>query len=158
MSKVYLVDGNLQDFSGKFDAGLLTGAQGTLPGAFPSDEFQARMLEVNPDLRGLLLRSGVLRRRRCWRPSRPSAAAPPTARPSRRTWRPSRAPTAARRAPAFEECLELLEAGEDIDYEAVSGVGPFNADNDPSSAFIGVYTFNEDNTYTFSKSEFGEVG
>ena len=57
----------------------------------------------------------------------------------------------------FAECLELLEGGEDIDYEAQSGVGPFNEDNDPSSAFVGVYQFNEDNTYTFKKSEFGEV-
>ena len=59
---------------------------------------------------------------------------------------------------SFEDCVKLLDAGEDIDYEAQSGVGPFNKDNDPSSAYIGVYVFGADNKYTFAKSEFGEVG
>ena len=32
-----------------------------------------------------------------------------------------------------------------------SGVGPFNEDNDPSSAFIGVYKFGADNKYTLGQ-------
>jgi branched-chain amino acid transport system substrate-binding protein len=157
MSKVYLVDGNLQDFSGTFDAGLLTGAQGTLPGAFPTEEFQARMLEVNPDLRdysygpesydAVMLASLAA--------VRGGATDGATIQENMAAVSGADGGTACT---GFAECLELLEAGEDIDYEAVSGVGPFNTDNDPSSAFIGVYKFNEDNTYTFAKSEFGEVG
>ncbi len=157
MSKVYLVDGNLQDFSGKFDAGLLTGAQGTLPGAFPSDEFQARMLEVNPDLRdfsygpesydAVMLASLAA--------VRGGATDGATIQENMAAVSGADGGTACT---GYAECLELLESGEDIDYEAASGVGPFNTDNDPSSAFIGVYKFNDDNTYTFAKSEFGEVG
>ena len=37
-----------------------------------------------------------------------------------------------------------------------AGVGPFNAKNDPSSAYIGVYQFQEDNSYKFVKSVFGQ--
>ena len=51
----------------------------------------------------------------------------------------------------------LLEDGEDINYQAVSGVGPFNDDNDPSSAFIGIYKYGADNKYTCDKAEVGEV-
>jgi ABC-type branched-subunit amino acid transport system substrate-binding protein len=156
MSKVYLVDGNLQDFSGTFDAGLLTGAQGTLPGAFPSDEFQERMLGVNPDLRDF-----------SYGPESYDAvmlAALAAVRGGATDGATIQEHMAAvsgadggTKCTGFAECLELLEAGDDIDYESVSGVGPFNEDNDPSSAFVGVYQFNEDNTYTFKKSEFGEV-
>jgi branched-chain amino acid transport system substrate-binding protein len=156
MSKVYLVDGNLQDFSGTFDPGLLTGAQGTLPGAFPSDEFQARMLEVNPDLRdysyGPESYDAVMLA--ALAAVRGGATDGATIQENMAAVSGADGGTACT---GFEECVELLDAGEDIDYEAVSGVGPFNEDNDPSSAFIGVYQFNEDNTYTFSKSEFGEV-
>ena len=49
------------------------------------------------------------------------------------------------------------EAGEDIAYQAVSGAGPFNEDNDPSSAFVGIYRYGADNTYEWVKAEFGEL-
>ena len=46
---LYFVDGNLSN-SYEFPAGLLDGNKGTLPGAEATEEFQARMLEVNPEL------------------------------------------------------------------------------------------------------------
>ena len=57
----------------------------------------------------------------------------------------------------FEECAALIADGEDIDYTAVSGAGPFNENNDPSSAFIGIYQYNDDNSYTWVKAEQGEA-
>ena len=50
-----------------------------------------------------------------------------------------------------------MAAGEEIDYVAVSGAGPFNEANDPSSAFIGIYAYGEDNTYTWVKAVEGEA-
>src|SRR5690606_15619509 len=50
-SKLYFVDGNLSDYSEVFEPGTLEGAQGTLPGAFPSEEFQQRLLGVDPSLK-----------------------------------------------------------------------------------------------------------
>ncbi len=156
MSKVYLVDGNLQDFSDTFDPGLLTGAQGTLPGAFPSEEFQGRMLEVNPDLRdfsyGPESYDAVMLA--ALAAVRGGGTDGPTIQENMAAVSGADGGTPCA---TFAECLELLENDEEIDYEAQSGVGPFNEENDPSSAFIGVYKFNEDNTYTFQKSEFGEV-
>ena len=157
MSKVYFVDGNLTQFGEEFQAGLLEGAQGTLPGAFPSDEFQARLLEVNDGLTDF-----------SYAPESYDAtilAALAAVKGGATDGETIQANLAAvsgadggEKCSSFADCVELLDAGEDIDYEAQSGVGPFNADNDPSSAYIGVYVFGADNKYTFAKSEFGEVG
>ena len=46
---------------------------------------------------------------------------------------------------AFDQTKPLLKDGKDIQYQGQTGIGPFNKNNDPSSANIGVYTF--DNTY-----------
>ena len=46
---------------------------------------------------------------------------------------------------AFDQTKPLLKDGKDILYQGQTGIGPFNKNNDPSSANIGVYTF--DNTY-----------
>ncbi len=157
MSKVYLVDGNLQNFSDTFDPGLLTGAQGTLPGAFPSDEFQGRLLEINADLQDFsyAAESYDATILAALAAVKGGATDGPTIQENMAAVSGA---DGGEKCSTFADCVELIEAGEDIDYEAQSGVGPFNADNDPSSAYIGVYQFGEDNTYTFSKSEFGEVG
>jgi len=157
MSKVYFVDGNLTQFGEEFQAGLLEGAQGTLPGAFPSDEFQGRLLEVNDGLTDF-----------SYAPESYDAtilAALAAVKGGATDGETIQANMAAvsgadggEKCDNYADCVELLEAGEDIDYEAQSGAGPFNGDNDPSSAYIGVYKFGADNKYTFSKSEFGEVG
>ena len=58
----------------------------------------------------------------------------------------------------FADCVELLDAGEDIQYVGQAGIGPFNEDNDPSSAFIGVYKYGADNKNVWVKAVEGEVG
>ena len=45
----------------------------------------------------------------------------------------------------FADCVALLEAGGEIRYAGPSGIGPIDDENDPSSAFVGVYTFNAEN-------------
>ncbi|MBX9245050.1 ABC transporter substrate-binding protein [Actinotalea ferrariae] len=157
MSKVYLVDGNLQNFADTFDPGLLTGAQGTLPGAFPTEEFQARLLEVNPDLQDFSYAAESYDATILAALAAVKGGATDGATIQENMAAVSGA-DGGEKCSTFADCVELIEAGDDIDYEAQSGVGPFNGDNDPSSAYIGVYQFGEDNTYTFSKSEFGEIG
>ncbi|MDC7122058.1 ABC transporter substrate-binding protein [Cellulomonas fimi] len=157
MSKVYFVDGNLTQFGEEFQAGLLEGAQGTLPGAFPSEEFQARLAEVNDSLSDYSYAAESY--------DATILAALAAVKGGGTDGETIQANLAAvsgadggEKCDTFADCVKLLDDGQDIDYEAVSGVGPFNEDNDPSSAYIGVYTFGADNKYTFTKSEFGEVG
>ncbi|WP_136519856.1 ABC transporter substrate-binding protein [Cellulomonas telluris] len=160
MSKTYFVDGNLQNFGTEgetgFPAGTLEGAQGTLPGAYPSEEFQERMRGVDPDLTEF-----------SYGPEAYDAtmlaalAALKGGDSSGETIQANLAAVSGadggEECTGWQECADLVEAGEDIAYQAVSGVGPFNDANDPSSAFIGIYQFGPDNTYTFSRSEEGEV-
>jgi len=157
MSKVYFVDGNLTQFGEEFDAGVLEGAQGTLPGAFPSDEFQARLLEVNDSLKDFsyAAESYDATILAALAAVKGGATDGPTIQANLAAVSGADGGEACA---TFADCLALLEDGSDIDYEAQSGIGPFNADNDPSSAYIGVYVFGADNMYTFAKSEFGEVG
>jgi branched-chain amino acid transport system substrate-binding protein len=48
---LYLVDGNLADYSADFPPGTLQGAKGTLPGAQTSDAFRQQLLGVDPNLK-----------------------------------------------------------------------------------------------------------
>ena len=57
----------------------------------------------------------------------------------------------------FAECVELLDAGEDIDYDGVSGPIEFSEAGDPSVATIGIYQYQADNTYEFVEGLEGEV-
>ena len=45
----------------------------------------------------------------------------------------------------YEECVAALDAGEEIDYNGPSGIGPFDDENDPSSAFVGIYQYDAEN-------------
>ena len=45
----------------------------------------------------------------------------------------------------YADCVALLEDGKEIRYTGPSGIGPIDNENDPSSAFVGIYTFNADN-------------
>ena len=46
---------------------------------------------------------------------------------------------------SYEDCIALLGEGKEIRYTGPSGIGPIDDQNDPSSAFVGIYTFNADN-------------
>jgi len=155
-ANLYFVDGNLSDYSGDFEAGTLTGAQGTLPGAFPDDDFQARLLEVNPDLNDfsyaaesydatiLVALAAVKAESVVGKDIQAQLAAVSGA-------------NGGTSCVGFQACADLIAAGEEIDYDAKSGAGPFNSNNDPSSAFIGIYQYNDDNTYTWIKAVEGEL-
>lgn len=156
MSRVYFVDGNLQNFGDDFDPGTLEGAQGTLPGAFPTEEFQQRLLEVDAELEDFSYAAEsydatILAALAAVRGGATDAT---TIRDNLHAVSGVEGGTTCT---GFEECVALLEDGEEIDYEAVSGAGPFNEDNDPSAASIGIYRFGADNNYSFVRSEYGEV-
>jgi ABC-type branched-subunit amino acid transport system substrate-binding protein len=157
MSKVYFVDGDLSDYSKDFQPGTLAGAQGTLPGAFPDDAFQKRLLGIDSALKDFSY-------------SAESYDATVLAALAAVKGGGTDGPTIQKNLTAvsgvpggtectgFKACASLIKAGKDIDYKAISGAGPFNKKNDPSTALIGVYKYGADNKYTFVKSEAGKLG
>ncbi|NHT17319.1 ABC transporter substrate-binding protein [Cellulomonas sp. IC4_254] len=156
-STIYMVDGNTADYSADFDAGTLEGAQGTIPGAFPSDDFQARLKEVDPSLTDY-----------AYGPESYDAtilaalAATKGGATDGATIQANMAAVSGadggEECTSFADCVELIDSGEDIQYVGQAGVGPFNEDNDPSSAFIGVYKYGADNKNVWVKAVEGSVG
>ncbi|WP_431838182.1 ABC transporter substrate-binding protein [Cellulomonas sp. Y8] len=154
---IYMVDGNTADYSADFDPGTLEGAQGTIPGAFPSDDFQARLKEVDPALTDY-----------AYGPESYDAtilAALAAVKGGGTDGPTIQANMAAvsgadggEECTSYADCVELLDAGDDIQYVGQAGVGPFNEDNDPSSAFIGVYKYGADNKNVWVKAVEGSVG
>lgn len=155
---LYLVDGNTADYSADFDPGTLAAwnTQGTIPGAFPDDAFRERLLGVDPGLEDfsyaaesydatILVALAALKG---------GATDGPTIQANLAAVSGANGGT---ECTGFAECAELVTAGEEIDYVAVSGAGPFNEANDPSSAFIGIYAYGEDNTYSWVKAVEGEA-
>ncbi|WP_309232664.1 ABC transporter substrate-binding protein [Actinotalea sp. JY-7885] len=155
-SKLYLVDGNLADYSADFEPGTLEGAKGTQPGANASEEFRERLLEVNPDLKdynyaGESYDAVVLA---ALAAVKGGGTDGPTIQANLHAVSGADGGTECE---TFADCVELIESGEDIDYVAVSGVGAFNEDNDPSSAWVGIYQFDAENKNAWISQEFGEL-
>ncbi|MFW2514151.1 ABC transporter substrate-binding protein [Demequina sp. SO4-13] len=155
--QIYLTDGNTADYSADFEEGTMTGAKGTIPGAEPSDDFKALLDEVN----GSPLDSYAYGAESYDATMLAALAALKGGAGDGQTIADNMAAVSGAdggtECTGWVECADLIEAGEDINYQAVSGVGPFNEDNDPSSAFIGVYEYGDDNVQTWVESVAGEA-
>ena len=158
-SNLYFVDGNTADYSEDFETGVLQGAKGTIPGANPTADFQARMKEAWPgsapldsyaygpesyDAMMLIALAAV----------RGGGTDSETIRDNMAAVSGAEGGT---ECVGFAACADLLAAGEDIIYQGIGGGGPFNSDNDPSSAFIGVYEYDENNQPQWVSAVFGEI-
>ncbi|WP_368497283.1 ABC transporter substrate-binding protein [Herbiconiux sp. A18JL235] len=153
-SKVYFVDGNLADYSADFDEGTLNCAKGTLPGVLADDSFKAKLLGINPDLTdfsygaesydavNLMALAAVAG----------GSATGPVIQANMQA-----VSEGGTKCTSFAECADLLAAGEDIDYDGVSGPITFDENGDPTEAYIGIYQYGQDNTYAPLNVEFGSL-
>jgi ABC-type branched-subunit amino acid transport system substrate-binding protein len=153
--KIYMVDGNLSDYSEEFDPATLgPNVKGTLPGVAATEELKNKLLEVNPKLLDYsyaaesydaTVLTGLA-----------AIAADSDYAPdfSKEMINVSKDGT---KCTSFEECKGLLEDGEDIDYDGYSGPVEFLENGDPGVAFIGIYQYKPDNTYEFVEARRGEI-
>ena len=51
---------------------------------------------------------------------------------------------------SYADCVALLADGKEIRYAGPSGIGPIDDENDPSSAFIGIYQYDANNKNVLS--------
>ncbi len=154
LTKVYFVDGNLADYSAEEGFPSLEGAKGTLPGAQAPEEFQQRLLEVDPDLDSFSYAAESYDAVILIALAAEAAGDDSGQAIASELVNVSRDGTACTE---FAECKELLEAGEDIDYNGISGPIEFSEQGDPTVATIGIYQYNADNTYTFLEGLEGEI-
>jgi branched-chain amino acid transport system substrate-binding protein len=153
--KLYFVDGNLANFSDAFDPGTLTGAKGTLPGldietipAFLETMNSNWVAEGNPDLGGVysygpesydavvLLALAAL-----------AAGSVEGVDMAGKLQEVSGGSGGGTKCTSFAECADIINGGGVADYDGVSGPITFNEFGDPTEASIGVYVYQDDNTY-----------
>jgi neutral amino acid transport system substrate-binding protein len=149
MSKVYFTDGNTGSFEKDFEPGTLLDAQGTIPGAAPTDAFKANMTAYWTAVQGEELTDWSYGAESYDATVLAALAATAGGKTDPVTIQANLAAVSGanggEKCTTFADCVALLKDGKDIQYQGPSSIGPFNKNNDPSSAFIGIYKYNDKN-------------
>ncbi|NIJ05231.1 ABC transporter substrate-binding protein [Frigoribacterium faeni] len=161
ISSVYMSDGNTADYSEDFDPGTLAGAQGTIPGAFPSTDLQGRFNDFYQRTAGSALADYSYAQESYDAVILAALAAVKGGGTDSGTIQANMAAVSGAdggtECSTFAECVTAIDAGDDINYKGPSGIGPFDDQNDPSSAFIGIYKFDENNVPVYQSAVEGQV-
>lgn len=144
-SKIYLVDGNLANFSTESWAPYLEGAKGTLPGGKLDDAFKQRLVDIYKEKTGKELTEFAygaetydavillaLAAQQAGDDSGEAIAANMTS-----------VSTGGTKVTNFADGLAAITAGEDVDYEGFSGPIEFDENGDPTGASIGIYQYDK---------------
>ncbi|MFC6285654.1 ABC transporter substrate-binding protein [Nocardioides sp. GCM10027113] len=162
MQKTYFSDGNTADYSKDFEPGTIEGAQGTIPGADPEQSFKDRLNGWFDQAEGGTLDSFAYGAESYDAVILAALAAVRGGSTDSQTVRDNYAAvsgaTDGEECTSYADCVALLEEGSEIRYAGPSGIGPINDENDPSSAFVGIYTFNNDNAPEISSTVEGSLG
>ena len=140
---LYLVDGNLGNALGAdLPAGTLTDTKGSLPGAEATADFRARLLTIDPALTDYSYAA------ESYDAVITSALAAIAADSDSGAAIAAELPGVTRdgeKCTDFAACVALLDAGDDIDYDGISGPIEMSDKGDPTSAVVGIYTYGADN-------------
>jgi neutral amino acid transport system substrate-binding protein len=149
MSKTYFVDGNLSDYGQDFEPGTLEGAQGTLPGQDPDQGFKDNLTGWYKSANGEDLKDYSYGAESYDATILAALAAAKGGANDSQTIQKNLAAvsgaTDGEECSTYADCLKLIEGGGEIHYTGPSGIGPFDKENDPSSAFIGIYQYDANN-------------
>ncbi len=142
-------EGDSGDSDGE-SAGALAGMRGTTPLAPLDDSFKDRLLEVDPDLSdfnyGPETYDAII----------VSALAVEVAGTDGAEYgnEVNGVTRDGEKCTGYAECLALVDAGTDIDYDGVSGPLDFSGNGEPTVASYGVLTFGDDNRIDDDSTEF----
>ena len=152
-SGLYFTDGNLADYSADFEAGLIEGSKGTLPGPPAdtiSDDYKERAQALWTENGGDELTS--------WAYSTESydavvllalaALAAGSTEPADMAAKMSEVSGfsgGGTKCGTFAECAEIINGGGVADYDGLSGGIALNEAGDPTETAIGIYEFDADN-------------
>lgn len=154
MSKTYFVDGNLSDYGQDFEAGTLEGAQGTLPGQDPDQGFKDQLVGWYEQSQGETIQDFSYGAE-SYDATILSALAAVKGGSNEslqvdKNFAAVSGATDGEECTTYADCVALLEEGKEIRYAGPSGIGPIDDENDPSSAFIGIYQYDANNKNVLS--------
>jgi branched-chain amino acid transport system substrate-binding protein len=162
MSKTYLTDGNTADYSKDFPKGTMEGAQGTIPGVDAAQDFKDRLSGWYEAAEGSPLKDFAYGAESYDATTLAALAAYKGGATDSQTIQENlpavSGATDGEECSTYADCVALLDDGSEIHYKGISGIGPFNADNDPSSAFVGIYKYDNANKNVYSSSVEGTTG
>ncbi len=154
--QIYLVDGNIGNALGEnfSDPGTLVGIKGTLPSAELTEDFQNRLLEVDPNLVDFSYSaetydSVVITALATIIADTDDPAA--VAREINGVTRDGEA------CETFEDCLALIEDGQDINYNGPSGPQEFSRPGEPTAASFAILSYGDDNQIDDELTEFRQA-
>ncbi len=153
-TQIFMVDGNMSDYSKDFQPGTLKGAQGTIPGTFAKDDFKKKLLTIDPALKDYSYAG------ESYDAVNLIALAAEAAKSTKGTDIAAQLKAVSEggeKCNTFPSCVTLLRNGKDIDYDGQSGPVSFSDAGDPTEAYIGIYEYQDDNTYKPAKEEFGKL-
>jgi branched-chain amino acid transport system substrate-binding protein len=141
--RIYLVDGNVGNALGEqLPPGSMEGIQGTLPAAEITEDFRARMLEVDPELidysYGPETYDAVVI-------SALAAAVAGTDDPAQIAANINGVTRGGEKCTTFADCIALIDAGTDIDYDGPSGPQTFGPEGEPTEASFVVLCYDAAN-------------
>ena len=148
-AKLWLTTQNTGDYSQAFPNGTLSGVNGIIEGAQPDDAFIGRLKAVDGSL-------GTFRYApEAYDATILAALAAAVARDdsglavARALGDVSRVGI---KCTSYAECLTVIAAGDEIDYDGLSGEIAFTSQGDPGRPHFGLYTYNGENKFVFSAS------
>lgn len=148
--KIYLTDGNRLDYSDVFAPGLIKGAKATTPGLDLATlgDFTDRLLEVDPSLTDFTYAAESYDNIVLFALAAYAANDTSGTKIAEYLRQISGSSGDGEKVTDFAQGAALLEKGEQIDYDGLSGPITFDENGDPTGATIGIYEYQDDNTST----------
>jgi branched-chain amino acid transport system substrate-binding protein len=146
--QLYFVDGNLADYSADFAPGLIAGAKGTLPGPVLEEDFQERLLGVDPALDSFSYGPESYDALMLIAMAAYAANSVDGTDIGAYLQQVSGGSGDGEQVTTFADAAALLAEGQQIDFDGASGPITLDENGDPTEATIGIYEYADDNTYT----------
>jgi branched-chain amino acid transport system substrate-binding protein len=151
-SRIVLSDGAFGQYGSGLGSKALDGARAVVPGVFPSADFQARLVAVDPGLKDLSFAAetfdavnlAVLAAGKADDDSGRSIAANLIA-VSGGSVGGAAPDQPGKPCTSFKDCQELLKSGSAVNYDGESGPVAFDASGDITTANFMVFTYGADN-------------
>ena len=153
-TQMFMVDGNLFDYSKDLAAGTMQGAQGTQPGTFAKEDFKKELLALDPALVSYNYAG------ESYDAVNLISLASEAAKSTKGTdiaAKLKEVSETGEKCNNFASCVTLLRDGKDIDYDGQSGPITFSDAGDPTEAYIGIYEYDGTNKPQPVKEEFGKL-